>query len=94
MSEPSSNIKVICLESPAFQALVNEITTELQEKYFNAQKPWVNEKETMSLLGIIPKTAFQKYWDEGNMEHSVISGKHYLYKRTSILSFIEYRTNQ
>ena len=48
----------------------------------------------MGILDIASKTTFQKYRDSGEIIYSVVTGKKYLYKKSSIIAFIEKRSNQ
>lgn len=85
MPEFSTNIPIICLESGTFKALVKELAKELREEI----DPFVDEKEAMHLLRIASKTTFQKYKDSGKIDFRIVTGKKILYRRKSILDFIE-----
>lgn len=85
MSNLGSNINIICLESEALKSLVKQLSAELK----NEEYPWIDEKEAMLLLRISSKTTFQKYRDNGNIDFRRISKKHIVYRRQSILDFIE-----
>ena len=80
---------LICLDSGTLKALVKEVVGELKEEHFDSLNPWVNEKEAMHLLRISSKTTLQKYREEGNIEISSPGGKGILYRRKSVLAFIE-----
>ena len=93
MSDFETNMNVICLESKAFKALIDEVVTQIKREQRIEESPWINEKEAMKLLRIEAKTTFKKYRDEGGgIIESRISGKHLLYDRNSILRFIESKT--
>lgn len=94
MSHFESDIKIVCVESKAFEALVDKVVTQMKEQFFGNLNPWINEKEAMDLLKITSKVTFKKYRDEGGIESSYMSTKHILYKRQSILDFIESKSNQ
>lgn len=83
--EAGSNINIICLESEALKSLVKQLSAELKEEEY----PWIDEKEAMLLLRISSKTTFQKYRDTGEIDFRRISKKHIVYRRQSILDFIE-----
>ena len=85
MPEFSTNIPIICLESGTFKALVKELAKELRDEI----DPFVDEKEAMHLLRITSKTTFQKYKDSGKIDFRIVTGKKILYRRKSILDFIE-----
>ncbi len=94
MSDFETNLKIICLESKAFKALVSEVADQLKGEFFGHLNPWVDEKEAMQLLRIHSKTTFKKYRDEGNISYSIFSDKKILYERKSIMDFIESRKNK
>lgn len=85
VSDLSSKINIICLESEALTSLVKRVSEELKQDDF----PWIDEKEAMLHLRITSKTTFQKYRDSGNIDFRRISKKHIVYRRKSILDFIE-----
>lgn len=81
----ADKINIICLESEALKSLVKQLAAELKKDEY----PWIDEKEAMLLLRISSKTTFQKYRDTGNIDFRRISKKHIVYRRQSILDFIE-----
>lgn len=89
MPEFGSNLRIICLEDEAFKALIKEVTEFVKKEELIDADPWVDEKEAMSLLKINSKTTFQKYRDTGKIEFRRVSTKHIVYRRKSILEFIE-----
>jgi len=64
---------------------VKELAKELRDEI----DPFVDEKEAMHLLRITSKTTFQKYKDSGKIDFRIVTGKKILYRRKSILDFIE-----
>jgi hypothetical protein len=91
LSKIGENINIICLESEALKSLVKQLAIELKD---DPADDWINEKEAMGILDIASKTTFQKYRDTGEIIYSVVTGKKYLYKKSSIVAFIEKRSNQ
>lgn len=89
MADFESNLKIICLESQAFKALVSEVATQLKQEFFSDLNPWIDEKEAMQLLRINSKTTLQKYRDEGKIDYRRLSPKQIIYRRESLLVFIE-----
>jgi hypothetical protein len=85
MAEFGDKINIICLESEALKALVKQLARELHNDAF----PWIDEKEAMTLLRISSKTTFQKYRDEGKIDFRRLTSKQIVYRRQSILDFIE-----
>lgn len=89
MPDFETNMKIICLESEAFKALVSEVATQLKKEFLHELDPWIDEKEAMDMLRISSKTTFQKYRDDGNIDYRRLSPKQLVYRRQSILDFIE-----
>ena len=89
MTEPESSIQVICLESPAFTALMDRLIEQMEDKLAGQQDQWISDAEAMQLLRITSRTTLQKYRDEGQLRFSQPSRKVILYDRDSILAFIE-----
>jgi hypothetical protein len=89
-----SNIKMICLETDAFKALVSEVATQIKEEVFDSTNPWVDEEEARRLLHIDSKTTLHKYRSEGKIEYSKLTAKKIVYSRRSIMEFIENRKGQ
>ena len=89
MSEPISDLKVICLESRAFYALIDEVTARIKATHHIEVDHWIDEHEAMQLLRITSKTSLQKYRDERRIRFSALSRKVIVYDRQSILDYIE-----
>jgi hypothetical protein len=89
MPNPYSNLQVICLESDAFQALVKEAAGLLKEEVLGGLDPWLDEKEAMELMKIKSRTTLKKYREEGKIDYRRLSAKQIIYRRTSVLEFIE-----
>ena len=86
MADFAKNLANIILESKVFKALVMELVKGIRE---NEIDPWIDEKEAMRLLRITSKTTFQKYRDTGKIDFRKVSTKHIMYRRKSVLDFIE-----
>ncbi|PHN00939.1 DNA-binding protein [Flavilitoribacter nigricans DSM 23189 = NBRC 102662] len=86
MADFPTNVPVICVESRTFNALVKALAKEIRDDDLD---PWIDEKESMRLLRITSKTTFQKYRDTGDIDFRRLSSKHIVYRRQSILDFIE-----
>lgn len=89
MSKLGNNLNVICLESQAFYALIDEVVDYVKNQNPPTPKRWVNDVEAMTLLGVTSKTTMQKYRDEGKIRFSQPSRKVILYDRESIIGFLE-----
>ncbi|MCA0235837.1 MAG: helix-turn-helix domain-containing protein [Bacteroidetes bacterium] len=88
MPEFGNNLNIICLESEAFYALIDEVVNRLKEKNGGDQEKWIDDEEAMRLLHISSKTTLQKYRDEGSIRFTQPSKKLILYDRESILEFL------
>ena len=88
MPEFSNRLDIICLESEAFYALVEEVVNRLKDKNNIEHDKWISDEEAMKLLHVSSKTTMQKYRDEGLIRFSQPSKKVILYDRDSILEFI------
>ncbi len=86
MPDFSTNIPIICLESGTFKALVKELAKEIRE---DELVPWIDGKEAMRLFRTTSPTTLQKYREMGKIDFRIVTGKKILYRRRSILDFIE-----
>ena len=82
---------LICVDSEMLKSIVKQLAADIN---VDPADDWINEKEAMGILDIASKTTFQKYREEGGIIYSVLTGKKYLYKKSSIIAFIEKRSNQ
>lgn len=89
MADFQNQLNIICLESEAFYALIDEVVERLEPKSSPVQDKWISDEEAMQLLRISSRTTLQKYRDEGMIRFSQPSRKVILYDRDSILEFIE-----
>ena len=87
MPEFGNNLNIICLESEAFYALIDEVVNRLKDKN-GVEEKWIDDEEAMRLLHISSKTTLQKYRDEGSIRFTQPSKKLILYDRESILDFL------
>ncbi len=95
MSEFANNLNVICLETQAFYALVEEVVDRLKEKSSIKQHDkWIGDEEAMHLLRISSRTTLQKLRDEGAIRFSQPSRKLILYDRDSILQYLELHSKE
>ena len=89
MSETGSNFNVICLESQAFYALVEEVVGRMKEQQNIQYDKWISDEEAMKMLRISSKTTLQKLRDEGAIRFSQPTRKLILYDRDSIWEYLE-----
>jgi hypothetical protein len=86
MPDFSTNIPIICLESETFKTLVKELAKEIREEDLD---PWITGEEAMRLLRSDSPTTLLKYRKEGDIEFRKITSKNVVYRRRSVLDFIE-----
>lgn len=89
MADFGSRLQVICLESDAFYALIDEVVERLKDKHSTPLDKWIDDEEAMRLLRVSSKTTMQKYRDEGMIRFTQPSRKIILYDRDSINEFLE-----
>ncbi len=89
MSDFSNHLNIICLETQAFYALVEEVVDRMSEKGGIKHDKWIGDEEAMRLLRISSRTTLQKLRDEGAIRFSQPSRKLILYDRESILAHLE-----
>lgn len=84
-----SNLNIICLESDAFYALIDEVVDHITDKHNSVPDKWIDDTQAMKLLGVRSKTTLQSYRDNGKIRFTQPSKKVILYDRESILNFLE-----
>jgi hypothetical protein len=81
-------MSAICLEEPAFYALIEQVVERLKDKNGMSKDKWVAEPEAMRLLNVKSKTTLQKLRDEGKIRFSQPQKKIILYDRDSIEHYL------
>jgi len=90
MKEPTnSHLNIICLESKAFQALVDQVVERVSHIKGKSKDKWIDDVEAMELLHIRSKTTLQNYRDTGKIRFTHPSKKVILYDRDSIMKFLD-----
>ncbi|WKN45414.1 helix-turn-helix domain-containing protein [Tunicatimonas pelagia] len=82
-------MEVICLETKAFYALVEEVVKRIQDNEQIQQDKWLSTEDAMDLLKVKSKTTLQKLRDEGKIRYSQPQKKIILYDRDSILAHLD-----
>jgi hypothetical protein len=80
---------VICIESVAFEKLVDRLIGYIKEKHSIEQDAWITGDEAMRLLNITSKTTLQGLRDTGKIRFTHPMHKVLLYDRQSILDYLE-----
>lgn len=91
MDSPHRISRQICMDEEVYKDLTSRLVLRIIETQTKPEKPWVSSKEAMNLLNIKDERTLSKYCEDGGIRVASISGKHSLYHRDSILSFIEQR---
>ena len=81
-------MQVICLDEPAFYALIEQVVSRLKEGNGQRKEKWVSDEEAMKMLNITSKTTLQKFRDEGKIRFSQPQKKIILYDTESIEAFL------
>lgn len=93
--KPDSQLNIICLESEAFYALVNNVVERIKEEQgLQSQQIWISDIEAMELLRIKSKTTLQKLRDTGSIRYSQPMKKVILYDKQSILDYLDANANE
>ncbi len=82
-------MEVICLEDPAFYALMEKVIARIQEKNNIREDKWISDAEAMRKLRISAKSTLQKLRDEGKIRFSQPAKKMILYDAVSIDQYLE-----
>lgn len=82
-------MQVICLEEPAFFAIVDRVVDHIKEKHFVKEDKWISPEEAMQILRIKSKTTLQKLRDEGLIRFSHPERRIILYDRESLNDYLE-----
>lgn len=81
-------MEVICLDEPAFYALIDKVVDRLKKETGKTPEQWVDDDEAMDILKVKSKTTLQKLRDEGKIRFSQPQKKVILYDRFSLLEYI------
>lgn len=82
-------MEVICLQTEAFYALIEEVVQRIAEKNNVPADKWVDTDEAMRLLKIKAKSTLQLLRDEGKIRYSHPQKKIILYDRDSLNEYLE-----
>lgn len=83
------DISIICLEEPAFYALVETVCNRLIPQNASERNRWIPANEAMALLNIKSKTSLQQLRDNGKIRFSQPQKRVILYDRISIEAYLE-----
>jgi hypothetical protein len=86
-------MEVVCLETKAFYALIDEVVNKMMEQ--RQEKPkWISGEEAMAILKITSKTTLHKLKNEGHIKFSQPMKKLVVYERQSILDYLEIHSQE
>jgi len=60
--------------------------------YVQQPNPYLSKKEVMEFLSISSETTLQNYRDSGKIEYVMLSSRHFIYSRSSIMDFLNEKT--
>jgi len=83
------DIKIICLRTDAYYALLNEILTHLNINKKPTEDKWISGTEAMKMLRIKSRATLQKLRDEGKIRYSQPEKKIILYDTESIHAYLD-----
>ena len=86
-------MQAICLEEPAFYALVDQVISYIKTKHDVKKDKWISGEEAMKLLHI-GKPTLQTYRNEGRLRYFQADRKIILYDRDSINNYLERNTKE
>lgn len=89
MAEFGNAMNVICLESEAFYALIEEVVDRLSGQSSAQPDKWISDEEAMQILRVTSRTTLQKLRDNGVIRFTQPTRKLILYDRESILEYLE-----
>jgi hypothetical protein len=75
-------VEVICLEEPAFYALVEKVVACIKDEKYIKEDLWISSEEIMKKLRISNKTTLFKIRDEGKIRFVYASPRLILYETT------------
>lgn len=82
-------MEVICFETTAFYALIEEVVNRVKTQYAITEDKWISGDEAMKKLRITSKTTLQKMRDEGLITFTQPEKKIILYDSESINDYLE-----
>jgi hypothetical protein len=80
---------VICIESKAFEALVDRLVSYIQKEHQRGDIRWLTTEQAMAKLNITSKTTLQNLRDSGKIRYTQPMKKVVLYDRDSISHYLE-----
>lgn len=89
MENLESTIKVICIETDAFYALVRMTVKQLLEEQKAQDQQWISQAEIMKMLGIKSRTTLQSLRNNGEIRFSQPMKKVILYDKQSVLDYLD-----
>ncbi len=82
-------MQVICLDEPAFYALIESVVGRLNSQNNTKEDKWISGEEAMQKLRITSKTTLQNLRDTGSIRFSQPSSKYILYDNDSLNEYLE-----
>ena len=89
MADFSNTLNVICLESEAFYALIDEVVQHIENKSDSKYPKWVETEDAKEILHIKSDTKLKELRDKGAFRYSKPGPKLVLYQRDSLYGYLE-----
>lgn len=86
-------MEVICLEEPAFYALVEKVVQRIKDQHSIEEDKWLPPEQAMKLLNITSKTTMLKLRDEGKLRWVNATPRVILYSSLSIRKYLDSKSN-
>lgn len=86
-----ANPEIICLESPAFEALIQRVVSIIEDskQLPNEEKTWITPEEAKKKLNISSDTTLMHLRNQGKIRYTQPMRKLILYDRLSIEEYLE-----
>lgn len=85
---------IIYINEEAFFALFDKVVDHIKKQKEIKGDEWISGAETMTLLHITSKATLQKFRDEKRIEYCQLTPKLILYKRSSVIEYLERNTRK
>ena len=86
-------MQVICLDEPAYFALIDKVMEYVRQTHNVKEDKWISGEEAMKKLRITSKTTLQKLRDEGKIRFTQPEKKIILYDLDSINGYLSKHTH-
>lgn len=82
-------LNIICLDSEAFYALIDEVVQHIENKSKSKYPKWVETEDAKEILHIKSDTKLKELRDEGAFRYTKPNPKLVLYHRDSLYEYLD-----